>query len=48
LRRDEEWRTRLEPTDRRRVTALTYPLLRRYGYLAGAGGGGRAKGAAST
>ena len=37
LRRDEEWRTRLEPADRRRVTALTYPLLRRYGYLAGKG-----------
>ncbi len=36
LRRDEEWRTRLEPADRRRVTALTYPLLRRYGYLRGA------------
>jgi hypothetical protein len=47
LRRDEEWRTRLKPTDRRRVTALTYPLLRRYGYLAGAGGTGGAKGAAS-
>jgi hypothetical protein len=48
LRRDEEWRTRLEPRDRRRVTALTYPLLRRYGYLAGAGSTGRAKRAAST
>jgi hypothetical protein len=47
LRRDEEWRTRLESADRRRVTALTYPLLRRYGYLTGAGGAGRAKEAAS-
>ena len=36
LRRDEEWRTRLALADRRRVTALTYPLLRRYGYLKGA------------
>lgn len=38
LRRDEEWRTRLRHIDRRRVTALTYPLLRRYGYLAAKGG----------
>ncbi|HEU5161370.1 MAG TPA: sulfotransferase domain-containing protein [Streptosporangiaceae bacterium] len=36
LRSDEEWRTRLAAADRRRVTALTYPLLRRYGYLRGA------------
>jgi hypothetical protein len=36
LRRDEEWRTGLAPADRRRVTVLTYPLLRRYGYLEGA------------
>ncbi|HEX6469548.1 MAG TPA: sulfotransferase [Streptosporangiaceae bacterium] len=36
LRRDDSWRTGLAPADRRRVTALTYPLLRRYGYLKGA------------
>jgi hypothetical protein len=36
LRRDDTWRTRLAPADRRRVTALTYPLLRRYGYFEGA------------
>jgi hypothetical protein len=32
LRRDESWRTRLAPQDRRTVTALTLPLLRHYGY----------------
>jgi hypothetical protein len=36
LRRDDSWRSGLAPADRRRVTALTYPLLRRYGYLRGA------------
>lgn len=35
LRRDETWRTRLAPQDRRAVTALTLPLLRHYGYLKG-------------
>lgn len=29
---DEEWRTRMPAKDRRVVTALTAPLLRRYGY----------------
>lgn len=33
LRRDEAWRSRLPEGDRRRVTALTLPLLARYGYL---------------
>ena len=36
LRRDDSWRTKLAPTDRRRVTAMTFPLLRHYGYLRGA------------
>jgi UDP-N-acetylglucosamine transferase subunit ALG13 len=38
LRPDEEWRTRMEPVDRRVVTALTLPLLRRYRYGARAAG----------
>jgi hypothetical protein len=33
LRRDDSWRTRLALVDRRRVTAITFPLLRHYGYL---------------
>lgn len=33
LRPDEEWRTGMEPADRRVVTAMTWPLLLRYGYL---------------
>jgi hypothetical protein len=33
LRRDDSWRTRLAPAERRLVTALTLPLLRRHGYL---------------
>jgi hypothetical protein len=36
LRSDDSWRTRLALTDRRRVTAITFPLLRHYGYLRGA------------
>ncbi len=32
LRLDVEWRARLASRDRRRVTALTWPLLLRYGY----------------
>ncbi len=32
VRLDDEWRTALPPADRRRVTALTAPLLWRYGY----------------
>jgi hypothetical protein len=35
LRRDDTWRTRLALIDRRRVTALTFPLLRHYGYVKG-------------
>jgi hypothetical protein len=35
LRRDDTWRTRLALVDRRRVTALTFPLLRHYGYMKG-------------
>jgi hypothetical protein len=34
LRLDEEWRRGLSAVDRRLVTALTFPLLRRYGYRA--------------
>ena len=33
LRKDEEWRTKMSSTDRRTVTALTLPLLARYGYV---------------
>ncbi|HEX2312978.1 MAG TPA: sulfotransferase [Thermomonospora sp.] len=36
LRADERWRTRLAPPDQRKVTALTLPLLRHYGYVGGA------------
>lgn len=32
LRRDEAWRRELRPAHQRLVTALTWPLLRRYGY----------------
>lgn len=32
LRLDDEWRRAMRPTERRLVTALTWPLLRRYGY----------------
>jgi hypothetical protein len=35
LRRDEAWRTRMAPGPRRVVSAITWPLLRRYGYVAG-------------
>ena len=30
---DDEWRRRLSPRDRRTMTLLTWPLLRRYGYV---------------
>jgi hypothetical protein len=30
---DTEWRDRMRPRDRRLATALTLPLLARYGYL---------------
>jgi UDP-N-acetylglucosamine transferase subunit ALG13 len=33
LRVDEEWRTKMAPKDRTIVTATTWPLLARYGYL---------------
>jgi sulfotransferase family protein len=36
LRRDDAWRTQFPAADRRLVTALTAPLLRRYRYLGGA------------
>jgi hypothetical protein len=32
LKADEEWRTALSPRQRRVVSSLTWPLLRRYGY----------------
>jgi Sulfotransferase domain len=32
LRVDDEWRTRMNSRDRRLVTAMTWPLLARYGY----------------
>lgn len=35
LRRDDTWRTALPPAARHLVTAMTAPLLRRYGYLGG-------------
>jgi hypothetical protein len=33
VRADDEWRTAMRPRDRRAVTAVTAPLLLRYGYL---------------
>lgn len=33
LRRDDEWQERMPPARRRLVTAMTWPLLVRYGYL---------------
>jgi hypothetical protein len=33
LRPDEEWRTKLPAGHRRVVSAMTWPLLRRYGYV---------------
>ncbi len=32
MRLDDEWRTAMPARDRRLVTAMTYPLLRRYGF----------------
>jgi UDP-N-acetylglucosamine transferase subunit ALG13 len=32
IRADEEWRSKMDERDRRTVSALTRPLLRRYGY----------------
>jgi hypothetical protein len=32
---DDKWRTAMRPGNRRTVTALTFPLLQRYGYLRG-------------
>ena len=37
FRRDDAWRSRLRPAARAVVTALTLPLLARYGYLRGPG-----------
>lgn len=39
LRSDDAWRTALPPRDRRVVTALSGPLLARYGYLSGGSAG---------
>src|SRR5205814_3103597 len=33
IRLDEQWRSSLEPRYQRLVTLLTWPLLRRYGYV---------------
>jgi len=33
LRPDEEWRAKIKPSHRKIVTALTFPLLLKYGYL---------------
>ena len=33
IRLDDEWKTKMSPSSRRFVTALTWPMLRRYGYL---------------
>jgi hypothetical protein len=33
LRVDDAWKRELDPKARRLVTAMTWPLLRRYGYL---------------
>ena len=38
LRPDDEWRTAMRPRDRAVVTAVTWPLLWRYGYVAGTRG----------
>jgi hypothetical protein len=32
IRADEEWRAKMDAGDRRTVSTLTGPLLRRYGY----------------
>ncbi len=32
LRTDREWQKSMKPRDRALVSALTFPLLRRYGY----------------
>jgi hypothetical protein len=37
MRLDDEWRTAMPARDRRIVTTMTYPLLRRYGFSRGAG-----------
>lgn len=41
LRHDDRWKTWSNPKDRRVVTALTWPLLRRYGFTQGAPALGR-------
>ena len=37
LRLDDEWHERMKPRDRTFVTALTWPMLARYGYVGGPG-----------
>jgi hypothetical protein len=37
IRLDDKWRSAMLPSNRRTVTALTFPLLQRYGYLRGKG-----------
>ena len=37
IRYDAAWHTAMRPGNKRTVTALTLPLLMRYGYLRGAG-----------
>jgi hypothetical protein len=32
VRRDEEWKANMAKRDRRTVTAMTFPLLMKYGY----------------
>ena len=44
LRVDDAWKRELEPRSRRLVTAITWPLLRRYGYLGRDTGSGTAAG----
>jgi hypothetical protein len=45
IREDSEWKHRMPAGDRAVVTALTWPLLLRYGYELGSGGGSGADGA---
>lgn len=44
LRVDDAWKRELDPRARRIVTAITWPLLGRYGYLRRGGGSGTAAG----
>ena len=40
IRRDDEWRRNMSPSDRRWVTAITFPRLVGYGYPVVVRGGG--------